>query len=72
VVVPHGGPHSVMPTSFLHSYAYLCVSYNLALLHVNFRGSTGFGTDPLDRYVIHIYIYIYIYHIINISLRPTD
>jgi hypothetical protein len=40
-----------MPTSFLHSYASLCLSYNLALLHVNFRGSTGLGTNPLNRYV---------------------
>lgn len=36
-----------MPTSFLHSYAFLAVSHGLALLHVNFRGSTGFGADAL-------------------------
>lgn len=41
VVVPHGGPHSVMPTMFVPSYAFLCATQGFAVLHVNFRGSTG-------------------------------
>lgn len=47
VVTPHGGPHSVMPTMFMPSYAFL-VSQGFAVLHVNFRGSTGFGTTALE------------------------
>lgn len=48
VVVPHGGPHGVMPTSFVPSYAFLCATQGVAVLHVNFRGSTGFGTEALE------------------------
>ena len=51
VVVPHGGPHAVTISAYFHSYAFLCVSYGLALLHVNYRGSTGFGSAALARYV---------------------
>ena len=35
--------------SFFHAYAFLCVSYGYAVLHVNYRGSTGFGADALAR-----------------------
>lgn len=48
VVVPHGGPHSVMPTAFVPSYAFLSATQGFAVLHVNFRGSTGFGTTALE------------------------
>lgn len=48
IVVPHGGPHSVMPTSFVPSYAFLSATQGFAVLHVNFRGSTGFGTLALE------------------------
>ncbi|CAM9545926.1 unnamed protein product [Chrysoparadoxa australica] len=48
IVVPHGGPHSCLPTSFIASYAYMCALQGYALLHVNFRGSTGFGNDFLN------------------------
>lgn len=48
VVVPHGGPHGVMPTMFIPAYAFLCATQGVAVLHVNFRGSTGFGTDALE------------------------
>ncbi|CAM9493498.1 unnamed protein product, partial [Hapterophycus canaliculatus] len=48
VVVPHGGPHGVVPTMFVPSYAYLCATQGFAVLHVNFRGSTGFGTTALE------------------------
>ena len=47
ILVPHGGPHSVMPTVYLPSYAFLVASYNCAILHVNYRGSTGFGAANL-------------------------
>ncbi|CBJ49173.1 conserved unknown protein [Ectocarpus siliculosus] len=48
VVVPHGGPHGVMPTAFVPSYAFLSATQGFAVLHVNFRGSTGFGTTALE------------------------
>ena len=46
IIVPHGGPHSCTPTSFIPSYAFLANSY--AILHVNFRGSSGFGQAALE------------------------
>jgi acylaminoacyl-peptidase len=48
IVVPHGGPHSATPTSFVPSYGYLCQHGKYAVLHVNFRGSTGFGQAALE------------------------
>lgn len=47
IVVPHGGPHSCTPTSFIPSYAYLCAK-GYAILHVNYRGSSGFGQRALE------------------------
>jgi len=47
IVVPHGGPHSCTPTSYIPSYAYLSQG-KYAILHVNFRGSSGFGQSPLE------------------------
>lgn len=47
IVVPHGGPHTCMSTAFVPSYAYLCKHGRYAILHVNFRGSTGFGQAAL-------------------------
>jgi acylaminoacyl-peptidase len=44
VVIPHGGPHSCTPTAFSPAYAYLCLQLDAAILHVNYRGSTGFGS----------------------------
>mmetsp|Transcript_21888 Transcript_21888/g.67161 ORF Transcript_21888/g.67161 Transcript_21888/m.67161 type:complete len:804 (-) Transcript_21888:139-2550(-) len=46
VVVPHGGPHGVFPTSYVPTYAFL-VERGFAVLHVNYRGSTGFGAAAL-------------------------
>lgn len=43
VVIPHGGPHGVVPTVFVPSYAFLSATQGFAVLHVNFRGSTGEG-----------------------------
>ncbi|KAL3795993.1 hypothetical protein HJC23_013050 [Cyclotella cryptica] len=51
IVVPHGGPHTCMPTSFERaglSYGFLCKHGRYAILHVNFRGSTGFGQAALE------------------------
>jgi acylaminoacyl-peptidase len=48
VVVPHGGPHSCVPTIFVPSYAYLCADRGYAVMHVNYRGSTGFGEAALN------------------------
>lgn len=54
VVVPHGGPHGVMPTAFVPAYAFLCATQGFAVLHVNFRGSTGFGTAALESLPGHV------------------
>ena len=48
IVVPHGGPHTCMSTSYVPSYGYLCRHGGYAVLHVNFRGSTGFGQAALE------------------------
>lgn len=48
IVVPHGGPHSVTSTTYLPSYAYLCQHGRYAILHCNYRGSSGFGQDALE------------------------
>jgi acylaminoacyl-peptidase len=37
-----------MPTSFVPSYAYLSLSLGAAIVHVNYRGSTGFGQASID------------------------
>uniref|UniRef100_A0A7S1BNY9 acylaminoacyl-peptidase n=1 Tax=Corethron hystrix TaxID=216773 RepID=A0A7S1BNY9_9STRA len=48
IVVPHGGPHSCTPTSYIPSYAFLCQRGNFGILHANYRGSTGFGQAALE------------------------
>jgi acylaminoacyl-peptidase len=48
VVVPHGGPHSCTPTVYVPSYAYLCQTGKFGILHVNYRGSSGFGQAALE------------------------
>jgi acylaminoacyl-peptidase len=47
VVVPHGGPHSCMTTAYFHAYAFLAHSLGAAVLHVNYRGSPGFGQESI-------------------------
>ena len=47
VVVLHGGPHSVSQTSFSRNAAFLS-SLGFSLLHVNYRGSLGFGEEALQ------------------------
>ena len=53
IVVPHGGPHSCTSTVYSPSYAYLCAS-GYAVLHVNYRGSIGFGQGSLEALPGHI------------------
>ena len=48
IVVPHGGPHSCMTTSYVASYVFLALHLGAAILHVNYRGSTGFGRDSIN------------------------
>jgi len=43
VVVPHGGPIGVRSYSFFDSYSHFLASYGIAVLKINYRGSTGFG-----------------------------
>ncbi|XP_024366929.1 acylamino-acid-releasing enzyme 1 isoform X1 [Physcomitrium patens] len=47
VVVLHGGPHSVSQTSFSRNAAFLSM-LGFNLLHVNYRGSLGFGEEALQ------------------------
>ncbi|KAG0553896.1 hypothetical protein KC19_12G047600 [Ceratodon purpureus] len=47
VVVLHGGPHSVSQTSFSRNAAFLS-ALGFSLLHVNYRGSLGFGEEALQ------------------------
>jgi acylaminoacyl-peptidase len=54
IVVPHGGPHSCTSTAFNPAYAYLCAQGGYAILHVNYRGSTGFGQRALDSLPGHV------------------
>lgn len=47
IVVVHGGPHAVYTTGFSRSFSFLsALGFNLLL--VNYRGSTGFGEEPLQ------------------------
>lgn len=39
LVVPHGGPHAVTPTTFQLPYAFLC-ALGYTILHVNYRWGT--------------------------------
>ena len=48
IVIPHGGPHSCMTTSYVASYVFLALHLGAAVLHVNYRGSTGFGQDSIN------------------------
>eukprot|EP00271_Cylindrocystis_brebissonii_P008724 TRINITY_DN23204_c0_g1_i1.p1 TRINITY_DN23204_c0_g1~~TRINITY_DN23204_c0_g1_i1.p1 ORF type:complete len:820 (-),score=144.15 TRINITY_DN23204_c0_g1_i1:1094-3553(-) len=47
VVVPHGGPHASTSTTFSMPYAYL-TALGFSVLHVNYRGSLGFGEEALQ------------------------
>lgn len=48
IVVPHGGPHSCMSTAYIASYAFLSSFLKVAVVHVNYRGSTGFGQASIN------------------------
>lgn len=48
LVIVHGGPHSVSPSTFLPAYAYLSTFLQANIMHVNYRGSTGFGLDCIN------------------------
>ncbi|KAB8112754.1 hypothetical protein EE612_051449, partial [Oryza sativa] len=47
IVVLHGGPHTVYPSSYSKSLAFL-YSQGYNLLVVNYRGSLGFGEEALQ------------------------
>jgi acylaminoacyl-peptidase len=44
IVIPHGGPHSCFSTMFDPAVTYLCLQLQSAIMLVNYRGSTGFGS----------------------------
>ncbi|TRY66069.1 hypothetical protein DNTS_033194, partial [Danionella cerebrum] len=47
VVMPHGGPHSVLMSEWMLSTAVLC-KMGFGVLLVNYRGSLGFGQDNIS------------------------
>ncbi|KAK3242194.1 hypothetical protein CYMTET_48100 [Cymbomonas tetramitiformis] len=53
VVVPHGGPHTALTTSWAPSVAFIC-SLGFNVLLVNYRGSTGFGHEVMMTLPGHI------------------
>lgn len=57
IVVPHGGPHSCMTTTYVASYAFLALQLGAAILHVNYRGSTGFGQDSIEALLGDYFVY---------------
>jgi acylaminoacyl-peptidase len=48
VVFPHGGPHGAFCSEFS---AHVAIFYSLgySVLLVNYRGSTGYGQDSIER-----------------------
>lgn len=50
VVDIHGGPNGVTPASYRPMYDYLC-SLGYAVITVNYRGSVGFGINPLESLI---------------------
>lgn len=48
IVTPHGGPHGMSTTHFVAAYAFLANS-GYAILHVNYRGSTGYTMASLNE-----------------------
>lgn len=46
LLIPHGGPHSAFSTAFIAKHAFFA-SQGIAVCAVNYRGSLGFGTQPL-------------------------
>ena len=48
IVAIHGGPHSASPTAFLAAYAFFSSYLKASILHVNYRGSTGFGLKSIN------------------------
>uniref|UniRef100_A0A673G9I6 acylaminoacyl-peptidase n=1 Tax=Sinocyclocheilus rhinocerous TaxID=307959 RepID=A0A673G9I6_9TELE len=46
IVMPHGGPHSVLVSEWFLSTAVLC-KMGFSVLLVNYRGSLGFGQDNI-------------------------
>lgn len=47
IVVPHGGPHSNFVNAFSFDYSLLALM-GMAVLQVNFRGSTGMGAKNVE------------------------
>uniref|UniRef100_A0A3Q3BLE7 Acylamino-acid-releasing enzyme n=1 Tax=Kryptolebias marmoratus TaxID=37003 RepID=A0A3Q3BLE7_KRYMA len=46
IVIPHGGPHTVIVAEWLLSPSVLC-RMGFAVLQVNYRGSLGYGQDSI-------------------------
>lgn len=49
LVIPHGGPFGVRATAGYDNETHFFTSNGLAVLHVNFRGSGGFGREFIEK-----------------------
>jgi len=50
IMTPHGGPHSVYTTMYMMGFAFYALS-GFTVCEVNYRGSIGFGLNPLTSLV---------------------
>ena len=53
LIIPHGGPHAVMPASFSREVNFFN-RMGYAVLGINYRGSLGLGQDTVDCLLGHI------------------
>jgi acylaminoacyl-peptidase len=47
IVFPHGGPHSSFACDF-SIYNSIFYTLGFSILHLNFRGSSGYGQDSIE------------------------
>ncbi|GJM10732.1 MAG: hypothetical protein DHS20C11_30080 [Lysobacteraceae bacterium] len=49
LVIPHGGPFGIRATAGYDNETHFFTSNGIAVLHVNFRGSGGFGREFIEK-----------------------
>lgn len=49
IILPHGGPHAAMTPAFSAAIATFALSMNITVVMPNYRGSTGFGEDYVNK-----------------------
>ena len=63
ILLPHGGPHSMLPASYSREINFFN-RMGFGVLYVNFRGSLGVGQDSVDFYTV---LYLYTDKIVNMK-----